>query len=151
VARLRVSGGEERLDVAVDLSGLAVDGSSVPLVVSYGECGDARSVRVAGAGTLAPDVSFAVDVTVTLYAKPWLLGSTTAVVNGLGVLDTPEGADELRFHGVVLEVGAALPQAGTVEFRTADGHAMTARFVDGWPTHEVKLSIDGGGEVAVPL
>lgn len=151
VARLRVSGGDDRLDVAFDLSGLTVDGGAVPLVVAYGECGDARSMRVAGAGTLAPGAGFALDVTVTVYAGPWLFGHSTVVLDGEGELDTAAGVDQVRFEDVELEVGGALPQAGTIEFRTSSGHAMKARFVDGWPAGQVKLSIDGGGEVPVPL
>lgn len=151
VARLRVSGGDDRHDVAFDLSGLTVDDAVVPLVVRYGQCGDSHAVRVAGAGTLSPGTDFAVDVTVTLYQGPWLFGHTTAVVDGFGELDTAAGVVALRFDGVVFEVGGALPQAGTVELDTADGHSMTARFADGWPVGEVTLSIDGGGEVPVPL
>lgn len=150
-ARLRFSGGNDRLDTAFDLHGLTVDRVQVPLAVSYGECGDSKTMTVAGAGTLKPGTDFAVDVSVSLLEGPPIFGHTTAVIDGSGSLDGCDGHSEVRFDGIEVEVGGALPQAGTVELKTAAGHSARARFFEGWPTTEVKVSVDGSGEVTLPL
>ncbi|WP_163868118.1 hypothetical protein [Myxococcus eversor] len=153
-AFFKYSGGEDRMEVSVDLRQLRVDGAVLPAEVGYGTCGDQTSVWAKAAGDVPghPGHTVRVDARVDKRAGMPLLGGSSLVLDGEGELTGPEGVDKITLQTLQYEVGEYLPKEGTAILETADGRYVKAEFQPGlWRLGKVEVTVDDHSSVTVPI
>ena len=119
-------GGEDALELEVDLSALRVDGESLQARVGYGTCGDERRywVKASGAVPRATGYTFQVDGRVAVREGAPLLGATEVVLDGPGELASPQGRDRLTLTALLYELGEYLPKQGRLLVEAANGRRV---------------------------
>ena len=148
------TGGEERMELTADLSGLRVDGHALQARVGYGTCGDEKRFWTEASGALPgrPGSTYRVDGRVGLREGAPLFGSTSLVFDGPGEVSGPLGRDRVTFTGLEYEVGEFLPKKGQALIETARGHRVKVDFSEVlWRVGKVEVEIDDKAPVTVPI
>ncbi|MBI5547908.1 MAG: hypothetical protein HY901_28840 [Deltaproteobacteria bacterium] len=153
----RYSGGEDRMDVAVDFSEATIDGQALPATAGYGTCGDEKRVWAKAEGDLPelsslPRLHLKIDALVALREGLPIIGGTDVVVDATGVLSRDSKTDQLTMAKVKYGLGEYLPEEGTVTVATADGHRIVITFTPVlWKLGQATVVIDGKDPVTIPI
>jgi hypothetical protein len=153
-APFKYSGGEDRMELKVDLRELRVDGEVLPVEVGYGTCGDESRYFALAEGPVPqrPDHAYRVDGRLGKRDGIPILGGTSLVFNGPGELTGPEGTSRLTLTELEYELGEYAPKEGEVLLETADGHSVKATFRQKyWRLGEMELTVDEHEPVVVPV
>lgn len=148
------SGGEDRLDLTMDATGLFVDGKNLQVVAGYGTCGDETSIFAAAAGDLQnpPGTSFDFDIEVSKRDGPPIIGGTTLILDGSGEVSNSGGTNSITLTEVEYELGDFLPKSGTITISTSTGHTISATFdLDSPLLGSVTVVIDDHDPVRIPV
>jgi hypothetical protein len=148
------SGGEDRMDLVLNATGLNIDGDAVQVSGGYSTCGDQESYFVSVAGALPGQsgATFALDASVTVQEGFPIFGSPTLIFDGVGQLNTNAGTTQLTLDNVEYQPGDIIPQSGVVTLDTASGHSIVATFVTNSSFFQsISVAIDDRDLVTIPL
>ncbi|MBL8912199.1 MAG: hypothetical protein JNM17_16025 [Archangium sp.] len=151
-AVVRVSGGEDRLEIEAELQGLNVDGRVLTGKAGYGTCGDEKRYWGAASGTLEDGTQYRVDMRVGVRQGLPVIGGTTLILDGSAELRRGDLVDGVQFTGLEYEVGEHTPKSGTIEVFTHDMHTVKFTFSPLlWKLNQVTVQHDGGAEATSPV
>ncbi|MDF1564870.1 MAG: hypothetical protein P1V51_17640 [Deltaproteobacteria bacterium] len=148
------SGGESRMDLALDVSTLTVDGVGLSATGGYGTCSDETRywAQVSGPVPGQSGRSFTLDATVASRSGPPVIGGTTLLIDGTGTLEGPAGTDSLTATTLEYELGDRFPKSGTLLVQTATGHTVRVTFTPLlWSIGEAEIVIDDHDPVTIPV
>lgn len=151
-AVVRVSGGEERLEIEAELQGLNVDGRVLTGKAGYGTCGDEKRFWGAASGTLDDGTQYRIDLRVGVRQGLPIIGGTTLILDGSAELRRGEQVDGVVFTALEYELGEHTPKSGTIEVLTHDSHTVTFTFTPVlWKLHQVQVAHDGGAQATIAI
>lgn len=156
-AVFKYRGGEDRMEVEANVSGVSMDGLSLSGLdkVGYGTCGDQTSAWVEGTTWALGNQYDKVALSVRVTHRPGLplLGGSTLILDASGALVGYDGReDTLTITAFEYELGEFLPKEGTLALETSDGHHVEARFRPAlWRVGKVELTVDDHKTVTVPI
>lgn len=151
-ATLALRGGDDRVEVELDLRQARFDDVQLASLVGVGKCGDEKRAWVRASGPIAPGASYAIDVRVGLRDGLPLIGGKTLVVDGTLALVTAAGPDSVTFTALEYDVGEKAPKKGALCVLTSSGHLIEAKFDTlFWRLGDAQIRVDGGAWVTVPV
>jgi len=151
-ALYRYSGGEERMDMELDLEGLQVSGESLPAKAGYGTCSDEARYWGEARAEIVPGKVSTVTLRVASRDGLPIVGGTTLIVDGQGTLALEPGDASLAMAGLVYELGEYLPKEGVLEVVTANGTRVVVEFQPSlWRFGLARITIDDKSPVTVPI
>lgn len=148
------NGGEDRMDVAANLTQLEVDGDPLEAEAGYGSCSDEQRYWADARGSLPrhPERSFHVDASVAKRDGIPLIGSTSLVLDGPAEVTGADGTDRITLTALHYEVGEYFPKEGSLLVETASGRRIKATFRPAlWKLGTVEVEIDDRDPTTIPI
>ncbi len=151
-ATVALRGGDDRVEVELDLRQAKFDDVQLASLVGAGKCGDEKRAWVRASGPITADASYAIDVRVGVRDGLPLIGGKTLVVDGTLALVTAAGTDSVTFTALEYDVGEKAPKKGELCVLTSSGHLIEAKFDTlFWRLGDAQVRVDGGAWVTVPV
>ncbi|MBS2030927.1 MAG: hypothetical protein JST54_23690 [Deltaproteobacteria bacterium] len=149
-----VSGGNDRNEVALDFTGMQINGAPVDARIGRVSCGDLTTWNI-DANTRVPANKLFAQLDLgyhgTVVDRPgiFIIGTDYLILDGTAHVVSGNRAFDVTFKQVWWEPGLSVPHRGELDFQTPEGHDVAVRFGDS--DSEIQVSVDNGRFAPVPV
>jgi len=149
-----VSGGDDRTEVALDFTGMQINGAPVDARIGRVSCGDLTTWNIDANARVPQSKLFAqldVGFDGSVVDRPgfFLIGTDYLILDGKGHVRSGDREFDVTFKQVWWEPGLSVPHKGELDFQTPEGHDVAVQFGDS--DNEILVSVDNGRFAPVPV
>jgi len=150
VAVFTYSGGTDRMVVAADLRGLAVNGRPLNTQLGYESCGAQTTYSAATAGAIGGGRTGTLSSEVAVRSGLPVIGDTVVLFDARGQVTDGNDVDAVTAEALEYSIGERYPRSGKVTVQTG-GHSLEIEFAREACIGRATVRVDGRLPVTVPL